>query len=381
MPLELTSFASKLRRYREQFAVAVEQLSAATGIAADVIVALEAGGRRPTGDEVLILSDFFKCDYKFFVSNEQLAPIDQTEKLFRRFGHDLSSADRWVIQEFLFLCENESFLSVELGCRAAREFHFSKVGTFFKGHGIAAAAELRRFLGYTATQIPVDVFDDFRAIGIHVFRRRFENANISGMFLKHPTAGKCVLVNYSEDVYRQRFTAAHEAGHAILDDGEDFVVSFMKWEKGDLVETRANAFAAAYLVPPEYVARMPMIEWTPGAVIDVAERMRVNADVLVIALQRDKRVEASTVAKLKGLKIPRERKVDPEMSSSLTDAQRTKKVALLERGLSTHYVRLCLEAYDRGVVSAGRVAEMLMADERDLLAIGALYGWAPKHDD
>jgi Zn-dependent peptidase ImmA (M78 family)/transcriptional regulator with XRE-family HTH domain len=379
MPLELTSFALKLRRYREQFAVSVDQLSAGTGIAADVVAALEAGGRRPTGDEVLILADYFKCDYKFFVSNEQLAAIDQTEKLFRRFGEELSAPDRWAIQEFLFLCENEAFLTIELGRAAAREFSFTKVGTFYKGHGVGAAEELRRFLGYSATQIPVDVFDDFRTIGVHVFRRHLENSNISGMFLKHPTAGKCVLVNYSEDVYRQRFTGAHEAGHAILDDGEDFVVSFKKWEKGDLVETRANTFAAHYLVPPEYVARMPAIEWTPTAVIDVAQKMRVNVDVLVIALQRDGRIDASIAATFKGLKIPRHQKVDPEMSSSLTDAGRAQKIVLLERGLSTHYVRLCFDAYEQGVVSAGRVAEMLLADERDLLNIGALYGWTPKH--
>jgi len=328
---------------------------------------------------VLILADYFKCDYKFFVSNEKLAPIEETEKLFRRFAAELSAKDRWAIQEFLFLCENEGHLRDALGHAPPRRFSFTKHGTFFKAHGTDAAERLRRFLAYKATEIPIDVFHDFRSIGVHVFRRRLENSNISGMFLKHPTAGKCVLVNYLEDVYRQRFTAAHEAGHAILDDGEDFVVSFKNWEKSDLVETRANTFAAHYLVPPEYVALMPAIEWTPTSVVDVAQKMRINVDVLVIALQRDGRVDASTAARLRGLKVPRDRKIDPEFPVSLSDAGRAHKVALLERGLSTHYVRLCFDAYERGVVSAGRLAEMLFADERELQEIGALYGWTPKH--
>lgn len=378
MALDLATFASKLRRYREQFTVSIDQLAQATGIAVEAVRALEDGALAPNGDQVLILADYFKCDYKFFVSNEQLAPIDQTEKLFRRWGTELSLSDRWAIQEFLFLCDNEAYLSLALGRPPARTFSFAKRGTHFKTHGEEAAAELRRFLGYKPNQIPVDVFDDLRSIGIHVFRRRLENSNISGMFLKHPTAGKCVLINYSEDVYRQRFTGLHEGAHAVLDDREDFVVSFA-WEKDELVEIRANTFAAHYLIPPEYIARMPTPEWADTSVIDLAHRMRVNVDVLLIAMQRERRMHPSVAASFRGLKVPRDRKADPELSVSLSEAQRAQKLVLLERGLSAHYVKLCFDAYDSGVVSLGRVGELLLVDEREVVRIGALYGWRPKH--
>ena len=39
-----------------------------------------------------------------------LAPFEQTETLFRMYGDELSSEDRWAIQEFLFLCECEDYL-------------------------------------------------------------------------------------------------------------------------------------------------------------------------------------------------------------------------------------------------------------------------------
>lgn len=379
MPLELSTFADKLRRYREQFEATVEEVAEATGIAVATLTALEAGAQRPTGDEVLILADYFKCDYKFFVSNEQLAPFEQTEKLFRKFGKDISPADRWAIQEFLFLCECEAYLDAALERPPPRHFTFTKTGTYFKGHGTEAADQLRRHLGYAAHQVPVDVFDDFRAIGVHVFRRHLQNSNISGLFVKHPSAGKCVLVNYSEDVYRQRFTAAHEAGHSILDDEEDFVVSFAKWEHGDLVEVRANAFAAHYVLPPEYIKRMPAIEWTPTSIVDAANRLRVNVDALLIALEREGRISAKGAASFKGLKVPRASKPDPEFPLSLSDAARALKEALLQRGLSTHYARLCFDAYERGLVSAGRLAEMMLTDEHGLIEVGALYGWSPKH--
>src|ERR1700674_127940 len=135
MPLDLVVFADKLRRYRAQFKTSIEQISNATGIAVETVAALDGAGGEPTGDEVLILSDYFKCDYRFFVSNERLAPFEQTEKLFRKFGDDLSTADRWAIQEFLFLCSCEAFLEQELQRPQPRTFTFTKQGTFFKGHG------------------------------------------------------------------------------------------------------------------------------------------------------------------------------------------------------------------------------------------------------
>jgi Zn-dependent peptidase ImmA (M78 family) len=378
MPLELTTFADKLRRYRAQFEASIDEVSESTGIPAEVLSAFESAQRKPTGDEVLILADYYKCDFRFFISNEQLAPFEQTEKLFRKLGDKLTPADRWAIQEFLFLCESEAFLARSRGGAIPRAFAFAKKGTFLKRQGEEAALRLRRHLGYEPYQIPVDVFDDFRAIGIHVFRRQLENSSISGLYLKHPTAGKCVLVNYSEDVYRQRFTAAHEAAHSILDEEEDFVVS-ASWDHSSLVEARANTFAGHFLVPPEYVQRMPATVWDDTSIVATANRLRVNVDVLVIALQRENLIDNDAVLRFKGLRIPRTDKIDPELPSSLSATGRALKIELLRRGLSNHYARLCFDAYERGLISASRLAELMLTDEKGLAEIGSAYGWSPKH--
>jgi Zn-dependent peptidase ImmA (M78 family) len=377
MPLELTTFADKLRRYRAQF----DLLAAHEGQDERQLGRRIAtrGARQPTGDEVLVLADYFKCDFRFFISNEQLAPFEKTEKLFRKFGDELSSADRWAIQELLYLCECEAFLDVILERSRTTTFTFLKHGTYFKRHGEEAAEQLRRHLRYQPNEIPIDIFADFRHIGIHVFRRKLDNSNISGLYLKHPTAGKCVLVNYAEDVYRQRFSVAHEAGHSILDDDEDFVVTFVKWNYSDLVEIRANTFAAHFLLPPEYVKQMPGSNWNESTIIAEAQRLHVNVETLVIALERESRIGEDTARRLKTTRVPVTVKSDPELSSSLSPGARALKLDLLRRGLSTYYVRLCFDAYDRGLVSAARVAEMMLTDDRNLLDIGSLYGWTPKH--
>jgi hypothetical protein len=47
---------------------------------------------------------------------------------------------------------------------------------------------------------------------------------------------------------------------------------------------------------------------------------------------------------------------------------------MLERGLSQAYVELCLEAYDAGIISRGRLAEALLIGEDELRDVVALYG-------
>jgi|SRR6185437_1245037 len=210
MALDLKTLGDKIKRYREQLQLSLGDLALGTGIDESRLGSFEVGAMAPSGDEVLILADFYKCDYRFFVSNERLAPFEQTENLYRRHGTEFSKEDRWQVQEFLFLCESEEFLIQSLR-RHRTSFTFKPAGTYFNGHADLAAASLRKHFGYNSQSVPSDVYADFRQIGIHVFRRQLSNSNISGVMLRHPVAGPCVLVNYSEDIYRQRFTAAHES--------------------------------------------------------------------------------------------------------------------------------------------------------------------------
>ena len=87
----------------------------------------------PTGDEVLIIADFFKCDYNFFISNERLTAFEQTEKLFRKYGDELTKEDRWSIQEFLFLSECEHFLFEALKKPKRKTLFFPAPRRLFQG--------------------------------------------------------------------------------------------------------------------------------------------------------------------------------------------------------------------------------------------------------
>ena len=135
MALDLQLFGVKLKRYREQLQLSLGEVSHATGISEAALAAFENGAGSPTGDDVLILADFYKCDYKFFLSNERLTAFEQTDTLFRRFGNEFSRQDRWAVLEVLFLADVEFYLQSTLGKAPPRAFTFQKIGDYFKGHG------------------------------------------------------------------------------------------------------------------------------------------------------------------------------------------------------------------------------------------------------
>lgn len=374
MAINLLLLGSKLVKYREQLQESLPDVAGATGIDAARLAQIEDGQTEPTGDEILILADHYRCDFKFFISNEQVAPFEQTETLYRAHGTDFSKEDRRAVQDFLYLCETEDFLMRELD-RTPSSFVFLPSGPYFKGHAESAAARLRSEKGHADNAVPRDVYADFRSVGVHFFRRKLGNSNISGLFIAHPVAGKCALVNYSEDIYRQRFSAAHEMAHAIFDVDQEASVSFEQPDGTNLVEIRANRFASCYLMPPSLLSKLPNPKgWTEADAIHWANQLRVSCSALAIALKEAKLADQASYNRISRLRVPHSDKIDPELPGSLNPAQRSRKKQLLERGLSDHYVALCFEAYHSSVISQGRLAEALLCSQAGLLELAKLYG-------
>jgi len=367
LAIDTNLLGDKLNRYREQFKLSFNDISIATGIEKSRLIDFEIGVATPTGDEILIIADFYKCDYMFFISNEKLAPFEETDKLFRRHSNDFSVIDRWSVQEILYLAECDFYLDQVLDKKPAFDFSYEKRGSYYKGHAFEAAGILRDKLGYSQNEIPMDVFQDFHKIGIRVFRRALRNSNISGLYIRHPKAGKCILINYSEDVYRQRFSAAHEAAHAIFDYEEDVSVSFANWNRSDLKEIRANTFASNYLMPSEFLARIPQVSsWNTKKAIDWANRIKVSTTALAFALRSHNLIDDRMEKVIKSVKVPSEDKRDPELGGNQPPKFLERKRKLLEKGLSTNYVSKCISAYKGGHITAKRMAEMFLSIENEL---------------
>ncbi|NQX71810.1 ImmA/IrrE family metallo-endopeptidase [Paenibacillus alba] len=377
MSIDVKLLANRLKKYRIQFERSIQELSRMTGLPISRLESFELGEMLPSGDELLILADSYLInDYRVFLSDKNhQEPFEQVETLFRKYGTDLNRNDRWAIQEVLYLAECEAFLEDELN-KPKRIFDFKKSGNFFKGHGMQAAAALREHLGYQQSQITGDVFSDIRKIGIHIFRRKLDNSKISGVYIKHPTVGKCILINYDEDIYRQRFTAAHELGHSILDLDDFHEVSITKNDDklDKLVEIRVNTFASHYLVPPYLLKRIPdNRSWVEDKIRNYANYFNVNPAVLTFALGEAGFIDKQSVTQYEKIKILKVNKRDSEFIG-VSENGRERRKTLLEKGISDYFIRLCFDSRNAGIISAARMAEMLLIDQTEIKEIYSTFG-------
>jgi Zn-dependent peptidase ImmA (M78 family) len=220
-----------------------------------------------------------------------------------------------------------------------------------------------------------DPFAEMQRMGFKVFRRRLENSNISGLFMNHPKAGPCILVNLAEGMARQRFSAAHEWAHGLLDQKAIELSMVGEWNSNELVEIRANTFASHFLIPVELLAAGDINRWlNPMEVSSWAERLRVSVPALLSALTAARFLTNEQREQLRGTIRRPPDPPDPELEGHLTDQQRARKQTLLEQGLSQHYVKLCFDAYVQELISRGLLAEMLLTTPAGTHEVAALFG-------
>lgn len=367
---DLNLLAKKLTGCRSRLEYSYLEIFEGTGIKEDRLKAFEQAEIEPTGDEILILADFFREDYKYFISNQQSSASENTDSLYRQFGEEFTKEDRRAVQEFLYVCECEAdiwFLLEEH--KRPYQLPSTRISVYDEAEEIAG--DVRKSLGYKENELLQNIFDDFRNLGLHIFRRKLHNSNLSGIFIQHPVAGKCVLVNYSEDIYRQNFTVSHEVAHSIFDTNQLYNVSFTKDGK-DIKEIRANRFAAGFLMPAAVLRKLKVSTWSEQILIKLADQFRVNIIALLYRLKFLKLITDQDFDKFKGLKLPKALKEDPELKG-LPDKIALAKMKVMEQGLSAAYVRKCHEAYSKSLISQSRLAEILLTSEDELPDVLALF--------
>jgi Zn-dependent peptidase ImmA (M78 family)/transcriptional regulator with XRE-family HTH domain len=374
-------FGRKVHDLRTHLGQELDEVANVVGLPSSRLEQLEQGTLEPTGDEVLILADYFRRDFRFLIEDEKSDPAKQVDLLFRNHGDELRPSDRMAIAEFAYLCGCQAFLEREMGWRPEHpNFRFHPTGTFYKGHGERCARALRQHLGYSHNEIVRDIYDAMRRMGFKVFRRRLENSSISGIYMNHPEAGPCVLVNYAEGQARQRFSAGHEWGHGLLDDKPTTLSKVSEWNSADWSELRANTFASCFLVPPELLRAGRRERWKdPNEIASSAALLRVSAPALLSALVNANVLTKEQRDQIRPL-VPRvPDPVDPEFEG-LNDVQTARRSELLARGLSKNYVNLALDAYADEKVSRGLLGDMLLASSSEVAEIAALFGRTLKHE-
>lgn len=135
-------------------------------------------------------------------------------------------------------------------------------------------------------------------------------------------------------------------------------------------------------MPPEFLRQIPQTDqWDPIKAREWASNLKVSTEALAYALKDAGLVSEPLMHTIKAIKVPTDAKVDPELPSNLPPRSHQRRAELLSRGLSMHYVKLCFDGYERGLVSSGRLSEMLLLSNDELPLVAELYGRHLLHGD
>jgi Zn-dependent peptidase ImmA (M78 family)/transcriptional regulator with XRE-family HTH domain len=373
MAFDLQNMATKILRCRTNLNMNMEEIHNLSGISVERLKQIESAKMEPTGGEILIFADIFKEDFNYFISNEKLSASEKVEELYRKSEEIFTKDDRMAIQEFISLCENEQFVWDELHKKHLAFNPNINMKHIYSSDGEKVATQLRKHLGYSDLDSYQNLYENFRRLGIHIFRRTLSKNSLSGLFIRHPFAGFCVLINNDENIYRQNFTLAHEIGHALMD-GTDYNISLNNANVREFREIRANKFASSFLLPKDVIKRIPKKAINVNYIKEQANMFRVNVAPFLIALKNCGIINEREYQfyKNKQLVIHMPEQIDYELdglTTKLMDSYRH----VITLSLSPSYIRDCHEAYEKEIISEDRLAEMLLVNIYDLPKILNLF--------
>lgn len=149
--------------------------------------------------------------------------------------------------------------------------------------------------GVTAPPVPIERIIKSRGIKLHVTDLGKEASGV----LVRGNSSLVIGVNRKDPRTRQRFTAAHELGHALLHDGDPVhydpgfrvnLRSELSSQGVDVEEVEANQFAASILMPSEFLLADPdafLIDAEdPEALAPLARKFGVSTLALSLRLSR-----------------------------------------------------------------------------------------------
>ena len=258
MAMTRGELARRLREARESCQLTQDQVACHLGVSRPTIVQIEAGNRGVSSLELDRLAYCYGRDIRELLA----ASFEAEDGLVALFRRDPElSGDETALQalrESLALGREvanlEQLLGIDRDLGAVATYTppvaGSKWAAVQQGERVAGAE--RRRLGLSVGPLP-DVAELLEGQGVRTAQAELPE-EVSGLTLFEPEVGILVVANLRHHVLRRRFSYAHEYAHVLLDREQRGLVS-RAGARGSLLEVRANAFAAAFLLPEEGVRR------------------------------------------------------------------------------------------------------------------------------
>lgn len=226
------------------------------GVSRPTVVQIEAGKRSVSSLELDKLAYLYGRDIREFIA-ESFREEDTLAALFRAqpdvTGQPaVMEALRECIALGRELTNLERLVGIDRDLTAVAAYPGQAPRNRWEAiqQGQRLAAEERRRLGLGSAPLP-DLADLLETQGVRTGLVELLE-DVSGLTLSDRNIGLFVVANRAHHHLRRRFSFAHEYAHVVVDRDRAGLVS-RTTDRDDLVEVRANAFAAGFLMPEEGV--------------------------------------------------------------------------------------------------------------------------------
>lgn len=230
--------------------------------------------------------------------------------------------------------------------------------------GESLARQERSRLGLGEAPIE-DIFGLVESQGVRAFPLNCDTQDLDGGFFFSDEAGPCAFIATGErqPSFRWRFTVAHEYCHTLVDRNQQGTICSASFDSARKhAEKRANAFAAAFLMPQhafEEVIRELGRRPSHACLADVVRVMwhfRVSFHAVYYRLKKLglSRELLESVSEAKPFLVEAMRKLgyDPEAADGPF-------LEWIDGGHKRRLCQLAVEAYRQSLISLGKVSELL----------------------
>ena len=249
----------KLRIARESMGMTQEMAATSIGLSRTAITKIESGERQLSSLELTKLAKLYHRSINFFFNdknNDDLlvelhratSGLDKNPDVKQQVNLCVDLCREGVILENILGSNERAYLPSygDIASRSAKE-------AIKQGEHIAKEERRRLGLGFS----PIgDIAELISQQNIWTSSANLPD-NMSGLFIHHESIGLAIFVNNTHARARKRFSFAHEYAHALLDRNRDQSITVSSEDNtSEIIEKRANAFAAEFLMPEEGIREL-----------------------------------------------------------------------------------------------------------------------------
>ena len=365
------ALGSKIKALRSSLDLTLEQASERLGYKNyQVLSDIEKGKRTLKASELSTIAKLFHKDIGFFLSEQTI----ESEELLVRWRDCSNLKDRKEKEaEFRTYCHNYYDLEERLGFEHKHSLEQlnldgSDLQNYEKINKIAREKALQLELGSRPACVLRKILEEDHNVKVMFLEMSNHGsaASVVGRF------GAAIVVNSREPKGRRNYDLAHEMFHLMTWErfsSDEFSFGGAKY---DALEKTAESFAAALLMPDQYIrqefeekfkdGRVPLVD-----IVGMANEFHVSVDALLWRLVNLRLLEKNPVKKL--LTEDRHKISAVKDFSSNCDCEENVEF------LSERYIYLAVKAFKEGLISKSKMASYLKINVADVEQVLSKSGY------